>query len=134
MTTKRCEICTDHQYTDFIILPGELQAMCPWCVYQRYEKLLARIETLETELEDYERRPPQKMPSFRCESVNAGLGTRCVRRGGHALKHAYPNRLMKKMNREFWEALQDPKSTLNVDELGDRLAFTFVEPFADENG
>lgn len=128
MPTQKCGICSDHQYTDFIILPGEIQAMCPWCVHKRYTALLARIETLETELEDFKRSTPPKMPPFRCESVDAGLETRCVRRGGHALKHAFPNRYMKENNRELWEAFQNPKSFMNVDELGDIRSFTFVDP------
>lgn len=125
MTTQKCAVCNDHQYTDFMILPGETQAMCPWCVYGRYEKMLARIETLETELNHYKRNP---VVCFRCEAVDESLETRCVRRAGHALKHAFPNRFMKRQNRELWEALQHPQSTLNVDELGDRLAFDFVDP------
>lgn len=31
------------------------------------------------------------------------------------------------MNPSFWEALQAPTSFLNVDELGDRLGFEFVD-------
>ena len=64
---------------------------------------------------------------FRCEAVNEILGSRCVRRGGHALKHAFPNLVMKKSSPCFWEALQDSSSTLNVDELGDKESFEFVD-------
>lgn len=126
MTTRKCEVCHDHQYTDFIILPGESQAMCSWCAIRKFKELQERIKTLETEFYNY-KMSNSEMTSLRCQSIHDSLQTRCVRRGGHALKHAYPNLWMKKMNPSFWHALHEPSCFLNVDELGDKLGFEFVD-------
>lgn len=61
--------------------------------------------------------------------INDGLFSRCVRRKGHSLAHAFPSLWLYRNDRGYWHTLAEPSVVMTVREVErDGMGYDFVYP------